>query len=149
MPSKPRSSAIASWRYAFSSCEPVAIPLDLPVELGVPDRERGLIGEDAQERELLGRDPAVGEEADRSQLLAPEFERKSGRALDFHLVPGLQDARIDPEELELTPVVDQDGIAQAPLNRGGERGIEGNAVRQVLFGRYGPRSRHSGGPART
>ena len=115
--------------------EPVAIPLDLPVELGVPDRERGLVGEDAQERELLGRDPAVGEEADRSQLLAPEFERKSGRALDFHLVPGLQDARIDPEELELTPVVDQDGIAQAPLNRGGERGIERNAVRQVLLGR--------------
>ena len=115
--------------------EPVAIPLDLPVELGVPDRERSLVREDAQERELLGRDPAVGEEANRSQLLAPEFERKSGCALDAHLAPGLQRARVDSEELELTPIVDQDGIAQAPLNRGGERGIERDPVRQALFGR--------------
>ena len=64
--------------------EPVAIALDFAVELRISDRERRLVGEDAQKGELLGRDPAAGEKADRAELLALELERKSGRTTDPH-----------------------------------------------------------------
>jgi hypothetical protein len=49
--------------------EPVTIALDLPVELGISDRQASLVGEDAQEGELLGSNPAGGQKADRAELL--------------------------------------------------------------------------------
>ena len=105
--------------------EPVAIPLDLPVQLGVPDREPRLIGKDAEQGELLGRDPAAGEKTDRAQLLALKLEGISGCTTDPHLPPQPQRARGNSEPLELPPLGDEDRLAQAPLDRGGQRGIRG------------------------